>query len=159
MATVPGCLVLESKARVPTGIRHGSRLASRSVTRKSATVRQHVAAPVAFLSRPTDGQPQPEDPPGAVTDGAHRTASAAAIPPSTVSDGTTGPLDVFKTVEGHMDKLLLTPAEAAAALGIGRSKVYELLRAGVLPSVRIGACRRIPADGLTSFVTTLQPVR
>jgi predicted DNA-binding transcriptional regulator AlpA len=27
-----------------------------------------------------------------------------------------------------MDKLLLTPTEAAAALGIGRSKVYELMR-------------------------------
>ena len=31
-----------------------------------------------------------------------------------------------------MDKLLLTPTEAADALGIGRSKVYELLRAGTL---------------------------
>lgn len=64
---------------------------------------------------------------------------------------------MFKTVEAHMDKLLLTTAEAAAALGIGRSKVYELLRAGVLPSVRIGACLRTPADGRTAFVTTLQP--
>ena len=56
-----------------------------------------------------------------------------------------------------MDKLLLTPLEAAAALGIGRSKVYELLRSGALPSVRIGACRRIPAEGLAAFLTTLQP--
>jgi hypothetical protein len=31
-----------------------------------------------------------------------------------------------------MDKLLLTPTEAASALGIGRSKVYELLQTGQL---------------------------
>jgi len=41
------------------------------------------------------------------------------------------------TVEVVMDKLLFTPFEAATALGIGRSKVYELLRSGDLPSVRI----------------------
>ena len=29
-----------------------------------------------------------------------------------------------------IQKMLLTPVEAATALGIGRSKVYELLRAG-----------------------------
>lgn len=55
-----------------------------------------------------------------------------------------------------MDKLLLTPAEAAAALGIGRSKVYELLQAGKLPSVRIGACRRVPAEAVHRFVADLR---
>ena len=34
-----------------------------------------------------------------------------------------------------MDTLLLTTTEAANALGIGRSKVYELLQTGQLPSV------------------------
>lgn len=58
-----------------------------------------------------------------------------------------------------MDKLLLTPTEAAVALGIGRSKVYELLRTGDLHSVRIGACRRIPAESLAAFLTTLLPAR
>ena len=55
-----------------------------------------------------------------------------------------------------MEKLLLTPTEAAAALGIGRSKVYELLQCGRLQSVHIGACRRIPADGLTTFLEQLR---
>jgi excisionase family DNA binding protein len=32
-----------------------------------------------------------------------------------------------------MDKVLLTPVEAARALGIGRSKLYELLQSGRLP--------------------------
>jgi excisionase family DNA binding protein len=59
-------------------------------------------------------------------------------------------------VEDEMDKLLLTPAEAAAVLGIGRSKVYELLQTGPLHSVRIGTCRRIPADALNDLVAALR---
>ena len=54
-----------------------------------------------------------------------------------------------------MDKVLLTPVEAASALGIGRSKLYELLQSGRLPSVRIGACRRISTDSIHRFVTDL----
>ncbi len=38
-----------------------------------------------------------------------------------------------------MDKLLLTPTEAATALGIGRSKVYELMQTGQLESAHVGA--------------------
>ncbi|MGH8890028.1 MAG: helix-turn-helix domain-containing protein [Acidothermaceae bacterium] len=55
-----------------------------------------------------------------------------------------------------MDKLLLTPREAADVLGIGRSKLYELLRAGTVPSVRIGACRRIAALDLENLVDKLR---
>ena len=54
-----------------------------------------------------------------------------------------------------MDKLLLTPTEAAAALGIGRSKLYELMRTGVVTSVRIGGCRRVPAASLAALVARL----
>ncbi len=49
-----------------------------------------------------------------------------------------------------MDKLL-TPTEAASALSIGRSKPYQLLPTGQLDSVRIGSCRRVPMDALTTF--------
>lgn len=55
-----------------------------------------------------------------------------------------------------MDKLLLTPVEVARALGIGRSKVYELLQSGELPAVHIGACRRVPAEALHSFLLELR---
>jgi len=55
-----------------------------------------------------------------------------------------------------MDKLLLTPTEAATALGIGRSKVYELLQTGQLQSVHIGACRRVPRESLTAFLEHLR---
>ncbi len=54
-----------------------------------------------------------------------------------------------------MDKLLLRPAEAAVVLSLGRSKVYELMRLGLLPSVRIGGARRIPRAALTDFVSGL----
>jgi excisionase family DNA binding protein len=54
------------------------------------------------------------------------------------------------------EKLLLRPEEAAEILSIGRSKVYELIGTGELVSVRIGACRRIPAQALAEFVQQLQ---
>jgi excisionase family DNA binding protein len=54
-----------------------------------------------------------------------------------------------------MEKLLLSPAEAAAQLSIGRSKIYELMRLGQLRSVKIGASRRIPQAALADFMATL----
>ena len=54
------------------------------------------------------------------------------------------------------DPMLLTPVEAAAALGIGRSKLYELMQAGILESVHIGACRRIPTEAVTALVSRLR---
>ena len=57
--------------------------------------------------------------------------------------------------ENNVDKMLLTPEEAAQALSIGRSKLYELLRAGALGSVRIGGSRRIPVAALQAYVVEL----
>lgn len=55
-----------------------------------------------------------------------------------------------------MPKLLLTPEETAQVLGIGRTKVYELILTGVLESVKIGNCRRVPADAVSEFVASLR---
>jgi excisionase family DNA binding protein len=52
-------------------------------------------------------------------------------------------------------RLLLTVPKAARALAISRSKVYELLAAGVLASVRIDGSRRIPVSALDSYVSAL----
>jgi excisionase family DNA binding protein len=49
-------------------------------------------------------------------------------------------------------KLLLRPLEAAAALGVGRSTVYELMRSGELPVVHIGRAVRIPSRALEHWV-------
>ncbi len=51
-----------------------------------------------------------------------------------------------------MEKLLLRPTEAADAIGVGRSKVYELLASGELPSIRIGGSIRVPLDKLRDWI-------
>ncbi|GAB3186325.1 excisionase family DNA binding protein [Micromonospora palomenae] len=55
-----------------------------------------------------------------------------------------------------MDKLCYTPAEAATLLGVGRTKVYELMASGQITSIRIGRSRRIPATALRAFVNACQ---
>ena len=52
-------------------------------------------------------------------------------------------------------RLLLTVPEAAAALAISRSKLYELLAGGAVPSVRIDGSRRIPLAALEAYVSSL----
>ena len=51
--------------------------------------------------------------------------------------------------------LLYPIADAAALLGISRSNLYCLMRAGEVRSVRIGSRRLIPRAALESFVETL----
>jgi excisionase family DNA binding protein len=51
-----------------------------------------------------------------------------------------------------MDNLLLKIPEVAENLGISRAKVYELMAAGDLPSVKIGGCRRVRAVDLVAYV-------
>lgn len=55
-----------------------------------------------------------------------------------------------------MNKLLLKPEEAAEALSIGRTKVYELMAEGQLTSVRIGNSRRIPLEAVNEFIARLE---
>lgn len=55
-----------------------------------------------------------------------------------------------------MEKLLLTPEEAAEVLGVGRSTVYDLMRLQVLRSVKIGRkYRRIPLSACQEMVDRL----
>ncbi|SEH03504.1 DNA binding domain-containing protein, excisionase family [Nonomuraea solani] len=54
------------------------------------------------------------------------------------------------------DKLLVTAAEASEMLGLGRTKVYELIAAGELRSVKIGRSRRVPVEALTAFVSAME---
>lgn len=54
-----------------------------------------------------------------------------------------------------MDKLLLSPEEAAELLGVGRSTIYDLMRMKVVPSVKIGRARRIPSAALQGYVERL----
>ncbi len=54
-----------------------------------------------------------------------------------------------------METVLLTTVEAARALGVGRTKVYELIKTRRLRSVKIGACRRVPVDAVREYVDSL----
>jgi len=54
-----------------------------------------------------------------------------------------------------LDKVLLTPVEAARLLGIGRTKLYDLLQRGELHSVRLDGCRRVPRASIDAFVESL----
>lgn len=53
------------------------------------------------------------------------------------------------------DRLLYTPEEAAAALAIGRSTLYELMAAGAVKYIKLGRCRRIRRSDLESYVAGL----
>ena len=55
-------------------------------------------------------------------------------------------------------KLLLSPAGAASALSISRSKVYRLLREGRLESVMLDGNRRITVASLERLVDDLLDV-
>jgi excisionase family DNA binding protein len=50
---------------------------------------------------------------------------------------------------------LLTVPEAAAALAISRSKLYELLTVGDIASIRIDGSRRVPVAALHDYVSRL----
>ncbi|MGI5237006.1 helix-turn-helix domain-containing protein [Dactylosporangium sp. CA-139066] len=54
-----------------------------------------------------------------------------------------------------MEKLLLTAAEAAEVLNVGRSTVYDLIRLQLLKSVKLGRSRRIPAVACQELVARL----
>jgi excisionase family DNA binding protein len=54
-----------------------------------------------------------------------------------------------------MRRLLLTVLEAAEALAISRSKLYELLASGDVASIRIDGARRIPLTALEEYVSRL----
>jgi excisionase family DNA binding protein len=50
---------------------------------------------------------------------------------------------------------LLTPEEAAGRLRIGRTFIYQLLREGVIPSVKIGRVRRVRVRDVDKYVESL----
>lgn len=54
-----------------------------------------------------------------------------------------------------MTTLLLSIPEVSKLIGIGRTKVYELIDEGSLDAVRIGARRLITAASVQAFVASL----
>jgi excisionase family DNA binding protein len=54
--------------------------------------------------------------------------------------------------DGMTEKLMLRPIEAADAIGVSRSKAYELIAAGQIPSVKVGGCVRVPVVALQAWI-------
>lgn len=66
-----------------------------------------------------------------------------------------GAMDMSEMATAGGPRLLLTVPEAAALLGIKRTKLYELLAVGALASVRIGSARRVPVAAVEADVERL----
>ena len=57
---------------------------------------------------------------------------------------------------GRMNEVAMyTPRQVAEVLMISRSTVYDLVGSGVIPSVKIGRCRRIPRGKFHRYVNDL----
>lgn len=52
-----------------------------------------------------------------------------------------------------VEPLLLTIPQVAALLGLGRTKVYDLIDHEGLPTVKLGTARRIPRQALEAWLT------
>ena len=52
-------------------------------------------------------------------------------------------------------RMMLTPEQAAEALGIGRTTIFALIKSGEIESIRIGRLRRVPADAIKAYTSRL----
>ena len=54
--------------------------------------------------------------------------------------------------EVHTQPLPLRVEEAAKILAVSKSKLYELIRAGLIPHIRIGRSLRVPIETLRNWI-------
>ena len=52
-----------------------------------------------------------------------------------------------------IDRLAYRVPEFAAAIGVSRAKAYELIARGDVPSIKVGACVRVPVDAVRAWIT------
>jgi excisionase family DNA binding protein len=57
-----------------------------------------------------------------------------------------------KQIPTNVEPLLLTIPQVGAMLGLGHSKVYDLIRQDGLPTVKFGTAVRVPAEELKAWV-------
>ena len=55
-----------------------------------------------------------------------------------------------------LERLLYRVDEVAFSTSFGKSKTYDLVRRGVIPSVRIAGSIRVPAGALKKFLADLE---
>ena len=81
-----------------------------------------------------------------------RSPPAQAGSPSKSRQDNHGHTDAGENSRDVMDRLLLRPAEAAEAIGVSRSRMYELLASGDVPSIRVGRTVRIAVAALQAWI-------
>jgi excisionase family DNA binding protein len=64
--------------------------------------------------------------------------------------------NIWLLTSEEVPPILFTPEEVARLLGVGRSRVYDLIRLRELRSVKVGCSRRISARALSDYVTSLE---
>lgn len=57
---------------------------------------------------------------------------------------------------GAVPPVLYSVSEAAQALRLGRSEIYELIRSHQLRTVKIGRRRLVPVVALTEYIASLE---
>jgi excisionase family DNA binding protein len=57
-----------------------------------------------------------------------------------------------------MDALLLRVSEVAKVLGLGHSKVYQLIKSGRLPAVKVDGVVRVTRYAIEEYIATLPPL-
>jgi excisionase family DNA binding protein len=55
-----------------------------------------------------------------------------------------------------MEKIFCNVREAASALGVGRSAIYELMNEGAFETVKIGKRRLFPIESITAYAESLR---
>jgi excisionase family DNA binding protein len=106
--------------------------------------------------------------PGGVLPVARKTRRASRCPPCAEANLPAAPASLAcrchqirrpttRTARGRpaMTRLLLTVPEAAEALAISRSKLYQLIASGAVDSILIGGSRRIPLAALEEYISRL----
>lgn len=58
---------------------------------------------------------------------------------------------------GDSRRFALSPEEAAEALGVGRTTIYELLASGRIASIRVGRRRLVPIWAIDAFLGSPSP--
>lgn len=56
----------------------------------------------------------------------------------------------------HQNRLAVSPSEAAKLAGIGRTRLYESLSNGELPSFKIGSRRLIRLSALDAWLSSFE---
>jgi prophage regulatory protein len=56
----------------------------------------------------------------------------------------------------QLDRWAFSVPEVGGLLGISRSQAYVLVKSGVLPSIRLGKCVRVPSEALQAWLREQQ---